>query len=83
MGRTESIIRKIQSINTGCWDAMTAMLERAGYNAACERTRKRRIKLGIMRGRYAGGARSWNNRVRAIMTYVRGIYKRHTALDRE
>ena len=37
--------------NTGFCEAMTAMLERAGYNIDGDRIRNRRIRLGIKRGR--------------------------------
>jgi hypothetical protein len=63
---------------------MTAMLERTGYNNPSDRVRESPIKLGTKRGRYDEGATSWNNRVRAMITYViNEISRRHTALDRE
>lgn len=55
------------------------MLDKTGYSIAGERVRMSRVKLGKMRVMYDGGAKSWNNRIRAIITYVssgsRGIYR--------
>lgn len=64
---------------------MTAIAERTGYSTTGERTRRRRIRLGIKRGRYDGGAKSWNSRVVAITIYllVLELSKDRTALDLE